>query len=209
LVTTLPASTLAQLTTCEILVQDLTVERYVHGNVVTECPGGVHSAPFGNWGVDSNHGWRNDLFQFAGWLWDDDKLQWNSCTTHEDYDPPDCGYYTLSPDACTTQYSPDPYVFANWWSGPLPWNCTDTYPPIYTMNNYWMNIRELDPGGTDQLVASVEFPSFNVALSGGIGYYFGWSDDIAPSSVSSPWGPNLTAKLRVFVQMVEYGEPEY
>ena len=68
------------------------------GRISAECPKEypvptIHTPPFGNWGVSSRFGGRRDTFQFAGWKWSDRKYQWNSCTTHIDYDPPSAGHY--------------------------------------------------------------------------------------------------------------------
>ena len=53
---------------CAVEVSGLNKDRKVSGPVSVECGGlGFHSAPFGNWGVDSNHGDREDGHQFQGW----------------------------------------------------------------------------------------------------------------------------------------------
>ncbi len=87
---------------CRIDYQTKNKSRYVHGPVNVECglsSGEVHSAPFGNWGVDTESTDRRDGHQFDGWCRghrvceDDDPddcttycngswLQWNSCTTN-------------------------------------------------------------------------------------------------------------------------------
>lgn len=66
-------------------------DRYIaRGAVITaECPPSIHSAPFGNWGVRSRHGGARNTDQFNGWKSRGSQYQWNSCTTHPDYDAPD------------------------------------------------------------------------------------------------------------------------
>lgn len=194
----LPSQVLAQ-GVCQIHIVDYNLDRYVYGSVSAECPGNwPHDPPFGNWGVDSIHGSRYDGFQFRGWKQADGWLQWNSCTTHIDFSPPSCQYYNWQ--SCTTQIDTPVREFAQYWSDLLPWSCSD-YGTIYTMNGYFMNIYELDPGSSDTQVAVASYPSFNITLSGGNGYYSGTSSDIDPSSVTGTWGANLTAKLRVFIEM--------
>jgi hypothetical protein len=70
---------------CQIMMRSYNQHRQITGSVSVECPGGVHSAPWGNWGVVSYHGTKYDGFQFAGWHSLDGWLQWNSCTTHFNY----------------------------------------------------------------------------------------------------------------------------
>ena len=58
---------------CDIDIILLNKDRLITGEVDAECPsvlppGVFHSAPFGNWGVESNlSDHRVDGFQFSGW----------------------------------------------------------------------------------------------------------------------------------------------
>ena len=83
---------------CTVTVTGQNRNRLVNGAVNMECGAGLHSAPFGNWGVRSNYGSVKDTDQFRGWKWLDGpttKRQWNSCTTRVDqYRAPDPRYYT-------------------------------------------------------------------------------------------------------------------
>ena len=63
------------------------------GVIDAECYGSIHSPPFGNWGMHSIFGAREDRHQFAGWKYKGKKWQWNSCTWHPDFDAPDPEYY--------------------------------------------------------------------------------------------------------------------
>lgn len=81
----LGATTVAEAARCITKIAFYNVDRTVPGPVNVEC-GGIsqdymHSAPFGNWGVDSNYGSAHDGYQFSGWYPDDGWRQWNSCTS--------------------------------------------------------------------------------------------------------------------------------
>ena len=100
--------------------------RRVFGTIAAECPGSIHSAPFGNWGVASNYGRRYDGNQFAGWKKDGNTRHWNSCTTHfrpdgtmENYNDP--------PENPTRQKAkPDVahvYAATQWPMGDSSWTC--------------------------------------------------------------------------------------
>ena len=79
---------------CIHLCDEPNKDRFVHPTssnpIQTECPGGVHSAPFGNWGVKSTYGGKEDGHQFDGWCKNhtvgsttyctDPWYEWNSCT---------------------------------------------------------------------------------------------------------------------------------
>lgn len=67
-------------------------------DVAAECGDEFpHSAPFGNWGVNSNGGRKRNGFQFAGWHKECtaglycDLRQWNSCTAR--FPPPHPKHY--------------------------------------------------------------------------------------------------------------------
>jgi hypothetical protein len=142
-------------------------------------------------GVDSNHGSRYDGFQFAGWKSLDNKKQWNSCTSK--YPPPDPFRYNY--DGYTTQFTTEgPRIYAQWWLDELPWPCSD-YGTIFTFMNYFMVVWELDWPDSDDHVATLTYPSFSTNLSGGGGYWWGESAWVNPSSVTGPWGNNMTANM--------------
>lgn len=69
---------------CVFSAQFTNHNRYVYRSD-EECPG-FHSAPWGNWGVSSNVGTKQDSYQFMGWKPDcnapasGDLIEWNSCT---------------------------------------------------------------------------------------------------------------------------------
>src|SRR5687768_5186114 len=55
---------------CRISTSGLNRNRRVVGPVHAECPVSIHSVPFGNWGVTSNFGQKQDGTQFQGWCHD-------------------------------------------------------------------------------------------------------------------------------------------
>lgn len=74
----------AEAARCYTTITFYNTQRTVPGPVSVECGIGseyMHSAPFGNWGVKSNHGGAYDGYQFAGWHPEDGWRQWNSCTS--------------------------------------------------------------------------------------------------------------------------------
>lgn len=93
---------------CTISYSVFNKDRYVHGPINTECStSGAHSAPFGNWGVNTESSDRKDGRQFEGWCsyrrlcdnngkckryCEDGWYEWNSCTFHE-WSPPNDDFY--------------------------------------------------------------------------------------------------------------------
>ena len=76
----------AEAARCHTFVDFYNVQRRVPGPVNTECgtgTEGMHTPPFGNWGVESPHGAKRNGRQFPGWEAEDDLRwrQWNSCTS--------------------------------------------------------------------------------------------------------------------------------
>lgn len=91
---------------CTVRYETVNKDRYVYGRIDTECSG-IHSKPFGNWGVDTEASNRIDGRQFEGWChnvracdrdgtckWHcrDRWYEWNSCTYHA-WAPPLSGFY--------------------------------------------------------------------------------------------------------------------
>ncbi len=95
--------------TCKIRFHLKNALRVVRSpNLTQECPGSGHSAPFGNWGVDSDWGQPVDGNQFQGWKKEFSlatlsyNWQWNTCTSNQtEYPVGDCQYYNY--DDCTAQ----------------------------------------------------------------------------------------------------------
>jgi len=161
--------------TCTVSSAGLNSWRRVMGPVTAECPGSIHSAPFGNWGVTSNFGPKVNGNQFQGWHFSNNERQWNSCT------PQFTGCSYMNWDNCTQQVTVNygssimptnvlGTVGAQWGvECPRDWNsdgrcdtggCTNF--TSYTTNNNYMSLYELDPGWWDELVQSLYFPSTTV-----------------------------------------------
>ena len=116
--------------------------RYVY-KTEQEC-GLFHSTPWGNWGVSSNVGIKQDGNQFQGWFPQDGHLQWNSCSTgyvHPDLDCRVLNFPNSPLPGTAYPYPANGYPFAD----PYPWNdrvppnggdhCVDQYSP-YGHNVY-------------------------------------------------------------------------
>ncbi len=102
-----------------------------------ECPGGIHSVPFGNWGVSSNVGSKTNGHQFEGWhphCSATSLVQWNSCAV--EYVRPDLDCQRLNFPHPTVSYpSPPGYPFADIYphndcaTGSFPCRCVDQVSP--------------------------------------------------------------------------------
>ena len=149
--------------------------RIVDGAVNTECGAGIHSAPLGNWGVDSNYGNRSDRDQFRGWKWEDGprtKRQWNSCTTRVgQYQAPDSKYYTSHNNYYDQQRHKSVVHgrhrirrnFRVCSSTPRP-GCSTLNNQVFTERNY-MKLYETDrPDGDDRITRLSSF-STSVTLT--------------------------------------------
>ncbi len=91
---------------CIVVLQGQNRNRTVDGEIDTEC-GPVHSAPWGNWGVNSNYGPTRDTSQFQGWYHADGprtKLQWNSCTTKIPFSLKSCIYHNAPRPGSPSHY---------------------------------------------------------------------------------------------------------
>ena len=154
-------------------------ERRVPGPVNTECGSGPgHSAPWGNWGVDSNFGSRIDGFQFAGWRshGSDPWLQWNSCTTQRPLDfPMGSTQWFNDPLPVWNKQKADPdierfYERTGWSSDPLglpepSQTCADLTPEVYTYSGLYMHTYELDPGCCDAITAYINYPDIDISMT--------------------------------------------
>lgn len=183
LLTLASASLTAQV--CRLSVAGLNRNRRVLGPVAAECPNQpLHSAPFGNWGVTSNYGPKLNGHQFDGWCHNsltcdstgacrtscrDGWYEWNSCTTHPLYAPPNC---TLYNDAnCTQQKSTQDVNVLGTQTVDVRVACpvdvdndgvADTGGcagvGTYTHTTNFMSLYELDPVTGDSLIQTLYFP---------------------------------------------------
>ena len=165
---------------CTVSLEGQNCNRTVAGAVNVECGAGIHSAPFGNWGVSSNYGGITDTDQFRGWSDEDGpptKLQWNSCTTEvAEYHPAYCDYYNAN--NCNTQASSASVthgVYSYRYGGnqcpqfldpdnPPPPGCSNMSGVSVRQSNNTMRLYELDSPDSDDPVENLYFPATSVTL---------------------------------------------
>lgn len=175
---------------CRISAAGLNRNRRVLGPVNVECPGRLHSAPFGNWGVTSNFGRLRDGHQFDGWCHDSDVVfnngssgrrctsdwyQWNSCTDHPDFSAPNCSLYNAAD--CTEQITATGVNVLGTIEVPVPVGCPADEDgdgeadaggcadlEFYSAGDNFMSIYELDPVSGDSLIQTLHYPPAPVPL---------------------------------------------
>jgi uncharacterized protein (TIGR03437 family) len=213
---------------CRLSVAGLNQARRVTGQIRAECPSDLfHTNPFGNWGVTSNFGQKANSHQFQGWCHDmrpcdntgscrsacaDGWYEWNSCTDHSRYSPPNCSLYNAAD--CTeqatstginvhgTRYVDIPVrcpVDTNGDGIPDEGGCRDV--PQYSTGTNFMSLYELDPVCCDQLVQTVYFPPLTLPLAcdvfGCAAISSDWVSPVAWDSPASP--PKVFAQLAAVV----------
>lgn len=156
----------------ERCIVDLVVlnrDRRVTGDIEAECGGIIHDPPFGNWGVDLNFHQaleREDGFQFSGWRVKGGWLQWNSCTTADEFPPGDSNYYNHD-DFSTQRAWPDvvnvSHSLSEFTQGAPGQNCEDMFAnDRVTIGNVQMLVYELDPLSPDSRVATLSYGTVEV-----------------------------------------------
>ena len=165
--------------TCVIALKGQNQNRTVDGFIDAECEPVTltqwHDPPWGNWGVSSNYGRKNDTDQFKGWKPKGSQHHWNSCTAWAQYAPPNSDYYNSSDhrsqesdDTAThgvmeirqTVSCPDP-------SDPNddpPAGCSTVEGWRVTQRQNYMTIYELDSPDRDELIETLYFPGMSVTL---------------------------------------------
>jgi len=130
---------------CSFTINMSNNNRYAY-DTAEECWPNVHSVPFGNWGVSSNVGSKQDANQFEGWnpgcsySTPRAQVQWNSCSV--DYVKPDLDCQRLNfPDYAglfpypTNNDPPNNYPFSDpfFYNNSVPpygnSRCVDQYSP--------------------------------------------------------------------------------
>lgn len=221
--------------TCYLSFQMENQNRHIVGDVNAECSGGCtleDTDPWGNWGVDSNFGTRNDTTQFRGWKYGDsvapcferigsDRPQWNSCSMHTSRG--DSYYYNYPNGVWTEQWGnpnlqPDPQSYASAWlawgnSCPIDSNHDGIIESggcgvgtrSFTASNQYMHLYEMDPIGDDG-ITTLSYPSGCCTAQFACD---GWSC----GGGSSPWYTNNasvvgTAQIRLVVIGAEWDDPD-
>jgi uncharacterized protein (TIGR03437 family) len=196
------------------------------GPVHAECPVSIHSPPFGNWGVTSNFGSKQDGHQFQGWCHDtnicdndrncridcrDGWYEWNSCTDVRQFQPPNCTLYNA--ENCTQQATTTGINVHGTRTVDVGVRCpTDTSgdgisdqggcADVATFSNgaNFMSLYELDPATGDDLIQTLYFPEIALPLAcdiwGCAATGSGW---MMPSFYQSPTSP---AKVYAEMAMV-------
>jgi uncharacterized protein (TIGR03437 family) len=212
---------------CRISTSGLNRNRQVIGPVHTECPPSLHSFPFGNWGVTSNFGQKQDGTQFQGWCHDtricdnrgncrdacrDGWYEWNSCTDFDEYRAPNCTLY--NDKNCTAQMSPTGQNVHGTRTVDVTVRCpTDTNADtisdqggcadlqMFSNGANFMSLYEIDPGTTDDLIQTMYFPPVSVGLTCTIfGCAPAQSPWLTPNAYDSPVSPaKVTAEFSMTV----------
>lgn len=181
------------------------------GPLHVECrdPFIVHTAPFGNWGVTSNFGQKQNSHQFQGWCHDtyvcdnfgsckttcrDGWYEWNGCTDEARYQPPNCHLYNAA--NCTEQVTSTGINVHGTQLVDVPVSCPAMDRggckdlATYSHGTNFLSLYELDPGGPDELVQTLYFPPAVVSLTcDSWGCAPAGSNWVAPSSYDSPASP--------------------
>jgi hypothetical protein len=189
---------------CRVSMAGLNRARRVMGPVHTECPGSIHTPPFGNWGVTSNFGHKLDGHQFDGWCRDryicdnqgycrrdcrDGWYEWNSCTDDQRFAGPNCTLYNS--DSCTQQVSATDVNVLGTLYFDIPTDCPfDTNNDgacdsggcrdvsNITYDTPFMSLYELDRWGTDEIVQTLYYGTLAI---------FPWCEPWRCSAAGSSW----------------------
>lgn len=162
---------------CRFEVQLVNQDRRITGHHLSAECGGIHSAPFGNWGVESTLGEKRNSRQFDGWKLSGGFFQWNSCTSDTTKFPTGCDapkgpFYNSA--ACTQQFSDEgtpsgwdihagvsPNVAILDFDVPCPngidGGCKSMELCAVAVENHFMDLFELDPASPDTQVGRLEF----------------------------------------------------
>ena len=182
-------------------------KRSVTGNVNTECGGGWHSAPWGNWGVTSNYGHVQDGNQFPGYhlgtptgtnrrIW-----QWNSCTAFHPTPNGQRSTRGVATHGSRIHRIPLSCFSSNiFLPAPSTLGCT-VAPRTWTMGNNFMSLYELDWDGND-FITTLYFPATSISMSCN---YYGCSskksDWVSPSRSTKPLtGVRAELRTKVFAR---------
>ena len=188
---------------CGVYTSFSNADRHLFGDVSEECGPG-HTPPWGNWGVDSPHGSRQDANQFAGWKPLGGHRQWNSCTTNSPWRPGDVGHWNFynHPPVQRIEQIADPdnsnvYASNNFH---LSGTCENVMGGVFIYTGLYMKLYELDGGGPfggqDDHVTTLNYGSVSIPMScAGAWSCTGQSGWISPISGNS----DVTANIRLSV----------
>jgi hypothetical protein len=114
--------------TCSFIVSMGNHNRYAY-DTAEECWPNAHSVPFGNWGVSSNVGQKENGYQFRGWhptcnVGPGTFVEWNSCSVDYVKPDPDCQRLNFPDPAGLFPYPQNNYPFSD------PFFYNNTVPPF-------------------------------------------------------------------------------
>lgn len=128
----------AQDNTCTVSIRMFNDNRYVY-DTDEECPVSIHSVPFGNWGVSSNVGHKENKNQFQGWypscFVGDSHVEWNSCSVGYVKPDLDCRRLNFPAKSGSYPFPANGYPFSDVYShndcatGSVPCTCVDQFSP--------------------------------------------------------------------------------
>ena len=196
----------AQSGTCYLGAHFFNKDKYIGRNAVisAECPPSIHTPPWGNWGVRSRHGGARNTNQFRGWKSIGTQRQWNSCTTHSDYDAPDPFHYNRPAGEGWWQesepYSEERYESAWVEYGERGETCESKYDGIvWTTEDVFMKLYELDSTG-DQLVATLEYGDLRIRLDCNSAWDCSGNSGWRSKTSLSPSSSRVSARVFVLAQ---------
>jgi hypothetical protein len=109
---------------CTLSLTTVNHNRYAY-ETDEECTAGLHTVPWGNWGVNSNVGRVQNTDQFKGWRQpcSEVKVEWNSCSVNYAHPDQNCERLNFPNWGATYPYPANGYPY----SDPYGWN--DSVPP--------------------------------------------------------------------------------
>lgn len=192
---------------CMIQFNLRNADRYIWGAPWNAECSGLHSSPFGNFGVSSNVGDLQDSNQFPGWEYESDgTYEWNACK--KDYPPPNCTYYNAG-SACDEQvtWAPSYGQYGNYGGGwvhfpvicPIDWNedgvvdtggCLNLDGQTFRISGNFASVYELDWPDSNDFIRTMYHPDLAVTLHCPSWYYCeavasGW---VFPYQWQDEWG---------------------
>jgi hypothetical protein len=174
---------------CQVEFTYNNAHRHVYGETATECGGFPipHSPPWSNWGTETMFTSRVDGEQFMGWKASEGN-QWNSCSAVYPWNQHTSQWFNY--DNNTEQFSQDERNYSYYISDVIEdLMCSEI--GIYTVNNWWMEVWDLDKFSSDYHFRTAEWDEINVNVSSCGGYNgeecSGDSGLISASSVSAEW----------------------
>ena len=160
-----------------------------------------HSAPFGNWGVNSTWGSRQDGNQFRGWKPSGWQRQWNSCTPQ--YPPPSSDHYNAEGGWSQRANPQSSEHYASGWvlRGSSGLSCRYMHDgAVWTSSNNYMKLYELDKNDRDERVATISYGDIRVQITCRDTWDCQGESEWASPTYVNPSSSEVFAKIQVRVQ---------